>query len=123
MKKALAVLVFLSGSMPILLGVTCTFASPKAIEILKLSYSPDVFQAVTLFGVCLIALGVLQFLAGYWVWTGQWAGIVLSRYCGVLILLDGILIYMQLHRPDLGIPDMVKGAIITAVAFFCRKDR
>ncbi|HYD20439.1 MAG TPA: hypothetical protein VEB40_03105 [Flavipsychrobacter sp.] len=122
MKKALSVVLFLSGTMPIFLGIMCLVAYPSALEMLKLSDSPDVFQAVTLFGVCLIPLGILQYMAGYWTWKNIWQGIVLARYSGLLIVLDGFLLYTILSRPDLGVPDMAKGLLITILSFLCKKN-
>lgn len=123
MKKVLAIVLFLSGTMPIFLGLMCLAAYTSALEMLKLTDSPDVFQAVTLFGVCLVPLGILQFLSGYWTWKNDWHGIVLARYCGLLILMSGILLYTILGRPDLGVPDISKGVLITILAFLCKKNR
>ena len=121
MKKLLSVIVFLSGLMPVFLGLLCIAAYPKALEMIKLADSPDVFQAVTLFGLCLIPLGVLQFLSAWWIWNGNFAGVVLARFAGLLILMDGILMITILDRPDLGTPDIVKGLLITILAFLYKK--
>lgn len=123
MKKLLSILLFLSGLMPLFLGTMCLAAYPKALEMIKLTDSPDVFQAVSLFGICLLSLGVLQLLAGAWVWQGKSAGITLARLCGVMILLDGILIYTVIHRPDLGLPDIIKGGVLSVLAFIAKSDK
>lgn len=123
MKKFLSILMFLSGLMPLFLGAMCIAAYPAALGMLKLADSPDVFQAVFLFGACLVPLGVLQLLAGYWVWQNNHAGVVLARFSGLLILMGGIMFFAILHRPDLGLPDTIKGLLITTVAFMVKKDR
>jgi hypothetical protein len=121
MRKLLSILLFLSGAMPLFLGSMILMSYPDALPMLKIADSPDVFQAVSLFGICLISLGILQWLAGYWTWQNNWSGIVLARYSGLLILMDGLVIYSVLHRPDLGVPDIIKGLIITIVAFLVKK--
>lgn len=114
---------FLSGAMPLFLGSMCLVMYPSALEMLKVADSPDVFQVVTIFGVCMLSLGILQCLGGYWVWKNEWAGIVLARYSGLLILMDGVILLSVIHRPDLGIPDIVKGGLITIVAFMVKSDK
>lgn len=123
MKKGLSIILFLSALMALMLGSMCLLAYPKALEMLKFTDSPDVFQAVTLFGVCLVPLSIFQVLAGYWTWNSDFHGIILARFCGLLILFDGIMLYTILHRPDLSIADIAKGILITILAFLCKRDR
>jgi Na+/H+-dicarboxylate symporter len=122
MKKALSVIMLLSGIMPLFLGLTCLISFPKALDLLKLSdSSSDVFQAVTLFGICLLPLGILQLVAGYWIWKGKSTGILLAQFIGAMLLLTGVLIFVILKRPDLAVGDLLKGIIITSLALLIRR--
>jgi hypothetical protein len=123
MKIFFSVLLILSGLMPVFLGAMCLTAYPKALEMLKLADSHDVWQAVTLFGTCMVSLGIVQCLAGYWTWIGNWSGIVLGRLSGVLILFDGMVLFFMMNRHDLGAPDMVKGALLIVIGLLCRKTK
>lgn len=124
MRKILSVLLLISGLMPLFIGLTCLCAYDKALGMLKLTTNtPDVFLLTTIFGVCGVSLGVVQFVAAYWTLRKNWNGVVLARFVGLLICFSGIVMYATAHRPDLAIPDVVKGSLIGVIAFVIPKEK
>lgn len=121
MRKLLAILLFISGLMPLYLGILCLASTSNALEMLKLANSSiETSQAVMLFGICLLPLAFLHFIAGYWIWKEEPQGIFLARFTGSMLILSGLLMYFVLHRSDLAPGDLLKGLIIIILAFLIK---
>lgn len=121
MKNFLSIVLIASGMMAIVLSFLCLAAYPSAIGLLKLTSSQSLRESVVLFGAVLIPAGIFQVIAAYWVFKLKREGIILARICGIILIATGTIITILIKRPDLGLPDLVKGILITILVFLVPK--
>lgn len=120
-KKILIALLALSGLMPLFIGILCLFANDKALEFLKMTRTPDVYQLSFIFGLCALGFVVIYSQAIAWVIKDKREGYTLSKLIGAVSTASGILMLTMINRPDFGGPDLVKGILILAVAYWAER--
>lgn len=121
MKRLLAIILCLSGLMPLFVGITGLASYTRVLEMFKVASGTGSLELVTIMAACMVPLGVIQFIAGFWVWKNDWHGVVMARFIGALILFDGLAMYSILHRADIAGMDIAKGIVILGLSLLVRK--
>jgi hypothetical protein len=125
-KWLLVVVLFLSGSLQIVLGVwllldiegiLSTFGIPTAEEVLE---APVVVTLQHLFGPALLFISAYSLFTAYLVFRDSPVGYPLAVISGAALFIIGVLFYIRLGNASVLYTDGLRGFIILVAAFYYR---